>query len=161
MMVRRLFAAAALLVGSCAFALAAPPPAGPTPMAPNVELPTLITNAAVAASTVNSAQQVNLYYRGISCTLNMSAHTGTPSTTMVIQGFDPASAAYYTIATSAAITADATPTQLVVYPAIQTASLPTNMTGFGLHLPRRWRVQNVVAGTTPVVTSTTACAYLN
>lgn len=160
MMVRRLFAVAALLVGSCAFALAAPPPAGPI-TTPNVELPVLITNAAVAASTVSSAQQTNLYARGLVCTFNMSAHTGTPSTTVVIQGFDPVSNSYYTLGTSGAITADATPTSIMVYPAIQTASLPTNMTGFGTHLPKRWRVQNVVAGTTPVVTSTTGCVTLN
>lgn len=152
------FVVAALLVRSNLALAQAPLP--PTAV-PNVELPVLITNAGATVGTVSSASQTNTYHKGVICTFNMSAHTNSPSTTVVVQGFDPISSSWYTMGTSGAITADATPTSLMVYPGIQTASLSTGMTGFGVHLPRRWRVQNVLAGTTPVVTSTTGCELLN
>lgn len=120
----------------------------------------LITNASATAATVSSAAQLNTYHRGVLCTMNMSAHTNSPSTTVVVQGYDAASAAWYALGTSGAVTSDAAPTSIMVYPGAQTSSLPTGMSATGVKLPKRWRVQNVIAGTTPIVTSTTGCQLL-
>lgn len=121
----------------------------------------LITDTAAAAGTVLSATQQSLTNRGVICTMNMSAHTGTPSTTFSIQIYDPISNTWQSVVTSGAITVDATPTSIIVYPGIQTAALPTGMVGSGLHITRRWRLSRTVGGTSPVVTATYGCELLS
>lgn len=161
-MIRRLSAivasclAGALLFASVAFAQV-PSITGPY----NVDLGALITNTAQGAATVNSAAQTNLVYHGVVCTFNQSSHTGTPSTTFAVQGYDKASNSWLTLGTSGAITADATPTDVVVYPGAVATAVPTGMIIVGLHLPRQWRITETVAGTTPVVNGTVGCNYLN
>lgn len=127
----------------------------------------LITNTGRGASTVNTTvstlngAQSNLINLGVICTYNQVSHTGSPSTTIAIQYYDSASASYQSLVTSGAITADATPTSILVHPAIAVASLPSGMVSANLPLPRYWRLQEVVAGSaTPTVTGTVGCDYL-
>lgn len=132
----------------------------------NVELtqtgvPAVIVNTARVASTLNGPQEDNLAYGGVVCTLNSTANSGSPSTTFKIQGFDAASASYYDLGTSGAMTATGAPTSLMVYPGIVATSLPTGMTVVGLHVPRKWRVQQIIAGTAgPAITGTLGCNLL-
>jgi hypothetical protein len=95
------------------------------------------------------------------CTFNQTASSGTPSTTFSIQGYDAASNTYQSLVTSAAITTNNTPTKLVVYPGSVATAVPTGMVIAGLHLPRFWRVQQVIAGTGgPAITGTIGCDLL-
>lgn len=133
----------------------------PSPTEPvNSPLGAIITNTARGAATVNSAAQNNLYYRGAVCTYNQTAHGGTSSVTFSIQMYDRASNSYQSLVTSGAITADATPTTIAVYPGIA-ASGPTGYVGFNGHLTRQWRVTETVGGTgTPTVTGTVGCELI-
>lgn len=118
---------------------------------------TIVTLTTQGSGTVNSNPQVNATYRGVKCTFNQSAHTGTPSTTFAIQFQDVSSAAFVTYITSGAITADATPTVLTVYPGI-TATANVSLSDI---LARNWRVTTTVGGTTPAVTATIDCDLIN
>ena len=153
-----LAAATALSIGLAFGALAQVPP-GPINL-PNTPLGTLITLTSANAGTTASAQQNNLYMKGALCTFNQSAHTNSPSSTFTIQMYDQSSNSYQSLVTSGAITADATPTTIVVYPGIQTSSLPTGMVALNGRLTRKWRVSTTVGGTTPVVTATIGCELL-
>lgn len=153
----------ALLFGtSLAFAQV---PSLPTPPY-NVDLGALVTGTrAFNASASTYAAQNNLAYNGVLCTFNMSAASGSASTTFGIQIFDAASATWQTLVTSNAIVATATPTSIVVAPGLQTstttpvAALPTGMIVLGMHLPRVWRLTetNTVSNTT--ATRTIGCNY--
>ena len=120
----------------------------------------VITNTAAGAGTVLVGPLQNIAYNGIVCTFNQASHTGTPSTTIEIDAFDAASGLFVPYVTSGAITADATPTQIAVYPGIQTATLPAGMVAINLKLPRYFRVKQVIGGTTPGVTGTVGCDLL-
>ena len=154
--------AVAFALGLGLFATTALAQVSPGPVTPsNVPLATaVITLTAQGAATVNSSDQSNLYDAGVRCTFNQTAHTGTPSSTLAIQFKDVATGTYQSLATSGAITADSTPTTVVVYPGMQTASLPTGMVAHGGAVGRVWRAQVVVAGTTPGVTAKVGCELL-
>lgn len=155
----RAFLVAIILVAT-SFAASAQAPIQP-PAVANVELPVLITSTTQGAATVNSANQVNTYHKGVTCTLNISAVGGSPSVTMAVQGYDPISTTYQTLGITGAITATGA-NSLMVYPGAPAASPPTGLTVSGYHVPRRWRVQLVVGGTsTPTITGTTSCGLLN
>lgn len=116
----------------------------------SVDVGALVTLAAQGAGTVNSADQTTVATRkGLKLVIDITAVGGTPTLTVTIQGKDAASGKYYTILASAALSAVAT-TVLTVYPGgPTTANLAANDA-----LPAVWRVQAVVAGTTPSVTAT-------
>lgn len=118
------------------------------------ELGVLKTLTAQTAATLTTADQTGFNVSRLVCVFNMSAHTGTPSTTFTIQNKDAASGLYYTVLTSGAIVADATPTPLSVGAGITT----TANVSAGLPLARVWRVSITVAGTSPVVTGTLGCS---
>lgn len=126
----------------------------------NVDLGALITNTARAPATVTSTQQDNLAYNGAECTFNQSAASGSSSTTFGIQMYDSASNTYQSLVTSGAITANATPTTIVVYPGVQTSSLPTGMVALSMKLPRKWRVTQTNAGANTTTTGTIGCNLL-
>lgn len=119
----------------------------------NYDTGAILTLTAQAAGTVNSADQTNFSGSAVSCVFNQSTHTGTPSTTFSIQYKDTASGLYVTVLTSAAITADATPTILSVGANSATANVSDTR-----HLVRTWRVSATVGGTTPAVTATVGCS---
>lgn len=107
------------------------------------------------AGTLNSADQTNFNGSAVNCVFNQSAHTGTPSTTFAIQFKDTASGLYVTVVTSAAITADATPTMLSVGAAANVANSSDVR-----KLSRTWRTTATVGGASPVVTATVGCSVV-
>lgn len=129
---------------------------------------TLLSGTLTTASTVNSAQFVNYSGKGVKCTYNHTNESGAPSVTLAIQGYDAASASYQTLASNTTAfnnlaSATTMPATLYAYPGIQTSSLPTGVvTGStSLVVPRLWRVQVVISGTSsPAVTYTVGCDQL-
>lgn len=126
----------------------------------NRALGPILNNSAQVAGTYNSADIQNITYKGAICTLNMSAEAGNPSTVFSIQMKDTVSLTYQKLVSSGAITALNTPTSIIVYPGIQTSSLPTGMVGINLKLPAWWRVGETITGGSSM-TSTTGCDGLN
>ena len=92
---------------------------------------------ASAARTVTNASDdfINYYSKGLHLIIDVTATAVTPSIVVTIQGKDYLSGKYYTILTSAAITATGT-TVLRVYPNA-TAAANTAVNDF---LPANWRV---------------------
>jgi hypothetical protein len=118
-------------------------------MAAKVHLGALLTLTAQGAGTLTSPDQSGRQHDGLELVVNISAQTGTPNTTITIEGKDEVSGNYYTVLASAALAAVAT-TVLRVFPdSAVTANLAANAA-----LPKVWRVKAVVAGTSPVVTAT-------
>lgn len=116
-----------------------------------VETGALLTLAAASAS-VNSNDQTNLNGRGIKVVVDITAISGTtPTLTITIKGKDPTSGKYFILLASAALSTVAT-TVLTVYPGL-TAS--ANVVASDV-LPKTWRVEAVITGTTPAVTATIA-----
>lgn len=116
----------------------------------------LITLTAHTAGTVNSTDQDNsrLNAKTVSCVLNQSAHTNTPSTTITIQGKDAATGKYYSLITSSAVTtSDDTPVAVAAGVGVAT----TANVGAGFPIPAKWRVIATIGGTTPIVTGKVAC----
>lgn len=109
----------------------------------NVDSAALVTLAAQAPGTVNSADQTNYNGRGAKFAMNITALTGGASVQLQLFGKDPVSGVYYLIAQSAAITATGI-TIITVYPGIATvANVSLNDI-----IPRTFRVAAVVvAGT--------------
>ena len=109
-----------------------------------------------AASGSNGTDQTNSNARGIKLVIDITAITGvTPALTVVLQGKDAASGKYYNIINSANLAAVAT-TVLEIYPGIvAVGNLAVNST-----LPRVWRVNATISGTTPAVTATVGASLI-
>ena len=106
----------------------------------NIDTAALITLAAQAAGTVNSADQTNYNGRGVKVGINVTALSLVTIQTN-IQGKDAASGTYYTIASTTAFGATGF-LNLDVYPGITgVANSEINNV-----LPRAWRVQTVIVG---------------
>lgn len=102
---------------------------------------------AQGAGTVASALLGSDGAKGVVVVVNQASHTGTPSTTVTIQGYDVASGQTWTILASAAITADGV-TVLRVYPGLTAVA---NATVSDV-LPPVFKISVTVNGTTPAVT---------
>lgn len=130
----------------------------------NVPLGAVITNNNQGIGTVNSALQNNVAYNGIICTFNSTSKSASPNATISIQMQDSASATFQSLVTSGTISLTATPTSVVIYPGIQTSSLPSGMVAFNGRLPRFWRLQQVITsggGASPtIVAGTVGCDLL-
>lgn len=148
-------------------------PSNPAPY--NVDLGALITNAArqTNAAAVTTGLQANTNWRGVVCVNVPTASSGSTSTTWKIQGYDAATATYYDMLTSADMVLGPQGSQsllntaytLMVYPGIQTSSLPANMSAISLHLPRTWRISQTIAtsggsAANSAQTSRIGCNYL-
>lgn len=117
-------------------------------------LQTFTAQTAVATTTVD---QFNTWEKGISCTFNQSAHTGTPSTVFTVQQKDTASGQYTTVLTSTAVTtSDNSPSTVTMFPAAPV----TSTTSANGQLLANWRVSTVIGGSSPVVTGTLGCVLL-
>lgn len=103
-----------------------------------------------AATSGVFPDQTNKSAKGIQFVVDVTAITGTaPSIVVTLQGKDLASGKYYTLLTSAVLSATGT-TVLNLYPGIvASAGVAANSS-----LPRTWRVIYTVAGTTPAITAT-------
>lgn len=120
----------------------------------NRDIGAVLTMTAQGAATVTSSDLSGAAANRVVCVYNQTAHGGTPSSTFSIQNKDAASGAYYTVLTSAAITADSTPTPLHVGAGVVT----TANVGAGVVLARTWRISLTVGGSaTPTVTGTIGC----
>ncbi len=117
---------------------------------PNTNLGTLVTLSAASAG-VNSAVQLNNFYRGVLVGIDVTAITGTsPTLTVTIEGVDPVTnTATFTVLASASITTTGY-TTLVVYPGVAVTANETASTV----LPYNWKVVTAIGGTTPAVTAT-------
>lgn len=117
-------------------------------MFPNDSVSALTLTAASANG--NSADLDNRFYRGVQLAVNISAISGTSATlTVIVEGYDPASASYYTLLTSAGLTATGL-TVLTIYPGVTVAA----NVAVSNALARTWRVRYTITGTTPSVTAT-------
>jgi hypothetical protein len=134
-MKRILIALAATLL--CAFALAQ-----------SRILPITVTPSATAltSATFTTSDMTNAEWQGAHIVINATALSG-GTLTPKIQGKDPASGAYYTVLTGAAISGAGT-SVLRVYPSLT----PTTNTVADL-LPRTWRLQ-ITSSSSPVGTAT-------
>lgn len=116
----------------------------------------VLSLSAQGAGTVQSPVQQNSTGKGIKLVIDVTAITGAPTLTVTLQGHDPSSGKDYTILASAALNAVGT-TVLTVYPGLTPAA---NSVANDV-LPIQWRVQAVVAGTTPSVTATIGASLQN
>jgi hypothetical protein len=106
---------------------------------------TLLPSLSRTATTVNTTDQSNYQFRGVSVVINVSAFvSGTYTPT--IQGKDPVSGTYYTILTGVAISGTGI-TVLKVYPGI---TATTNISVSDI-LPKTWRV-TLAGATSPSMT---------
>ena len=87
-------------------------------------------------ATESSQDFVNMEGRGLKLTINVTAATDTPSVVFTVEGKDSVSGEYYTLLTSAAITATGK-TVLTIYPG---ATAAANVTVNDV-LPIDWRVR--------------------
>lgn len=101
--------------------------------ASNLEL-TVLASAARTAN-VNSSDLSNFNGRGVHVIIDVTSVTATPSVVFTVQGKDAVSGKYYTLLTSAAITATGT-TLLTVYPG---AAVTANVSASNV-VPKTWRV---------------------
>lgn len=106
-----------------------------------------LTNASAGGQTIG---QDNPFWHGVQLVVDITSIAGTsPSLTALIEGYDVASGKYYTLLTSAALTATGT-TVLTVYPGVTaTANVSAAQA-----LPKTWRVRYTIGGTAPAVTAT-------
>lgn len=168
---RHSLAVALTAAALCAPARAQTPSLPPPPY--NVDIGALITNALRGVGTVTSAVQQNLANRGVVCrSTTPTVSSGSPSATFGIQVYDTATATWLTYGTSGVIggysaNAAGTPYDVMVHAGIAVGSLPTNMVGVNLALPRAWRVTQTIAegtggtGRSPALTSKIGCNYLD
>lgn len=118
------------------------------------DLGTLLTLTAQGTGSVNSVQYTNAVATGLALRLYVTAETGTTPTVMLtVQGYDKASAQWYTVGASTAFAVAANSMYTVnMYPGSAAGSSPTE--GINAALPAIWRVEATVGGTTPAVTAT-------
>lgn len=110
------------------------------------------TLTAAVAGTYNSADQTGFNASRITCVIAQTAMVGSTTTTLKIQNKDAASGQYYTLVTSANVTANGMISPISVGAGITTAS---NVAA-NVPLARTWRSQVVVTGSTSV-TATVGC----
>ena len=116
----------------------------------------LVKLTTAGAGTTDSADQLNLYGKGVVVGINISAKSGTIAVTVTIQGKDYVSGQYYTICESASLTGTGF-TTLTAYPGVhETANVACS-----LPLPTTWRVEVVNGtGSTPSVTATVGASVI-
>jgi len=110
------------------------------------------TLTAVGPSTVNS-NTFGGFGKNLTCTLLVTAQTGSPSSTWSIQGLVPGTTTWVTLLTSAAVTAINTPSTMSIGPNITTAA----NVGLNAVVPDNWRTQVVETGGGSTVTGTVSC----
>ena len=117
---------------------------------PGANLDNITFHNLVAANTsANGSDQSNVFARGITVIVDITAITGTtPTLTVTIEGKDPVSGKYYTLLASTALNAVGT-TALRIYPGLAVAA----NSAANLPLPKTYRVRTTIGGTTPAVTA--------
>jgi hypothetical protein len=122
----------------------------------NADTAALATLTAAGAGTTNGADQSNAGGTGVIVVVDITAKSGTIDVVVNIQGKDAASGKYYTLLSSASLTAVGT-TVLILYPGVTVAA----NTAVSAPLPATWRIQVVRgAGSTPSVTMTVGASVV-
>lgn len=107
-----------------------------------------VLSSAARTATGQSADQTNHNARGLHLVIDVTAVSGTsPTLVVTIQGKDALSGKYYTVLASASITAVGT-TVLRVGPGLTAAA---NTVANDI-MPRTWRIDYTIGGTTPSFT---------
>ena len=161
-----------ILAGAVCGALASAVAAAPNPPANgypvNQDIGAIITNTARTPATVTGTPATpNTNWRGVVCSFKVTASSGASTETWSIEGYDAATANWYTIATTAAIPVNpnvAAPTgTIAVYPGVAVGSLSSGNVAQSAVLTRTWRLKDVVANVSggPTVTSKGGCNYIN
>ena len=167
------------MVALCAFALLVVAPPRATAQVPSLNAPynvdigqvlnftnlagTNATTGATAASptgTSYSVTPVNYVWQGVTCTLNITKTSGSPSLNWTIRQYDAASASYFTLlSTNIGTGSGPLPAQAImeVAPAIQITGLPSNFTDVELVLPRVWEVTVTAYGNGLTATGYVGC----
>lgn len=114
----------------------------------------LVTLAAAPAGTFNSDNQLNESGRGVQIVFDVTTAT-TTSVVLKIQGYDVPSTKYYDLLTSAAVTGTGT----VVYTLYPGVTVASNV-AVSASLPRVWRVNAVVTGSSSALTATVGANVL-
>jgi hypothetical protein len=110
-----------------------------------------------AAQTINGNDFTSMQGIGMKLVVDVTAISGTtPGLTVVIEGKDPISGKYYTILSSAVITAVST-VVLNVYPGLTAAA---NLKADDI-IPTVWRVKAVVTGTGITLAATVVATLLH
>jgi hypothetical protein len=117
---------------------------------------TLLASAARTATT-NTADQTNVNGRGLAIYLAITAASGTGGLTPVIQGKDPVSGNYFTLATMGSAVTTTGNKSYMFYPGAASAGSLQN--GVQQVLPRTWRVQ-VTAGDGTSYTYSLGCSVI-
>lgn len=121
----------------------------------NVDLDTIATLTAATTGS-HSNQFTNSQSVGATLRFYCTAESGTsPTLTFTIQGYDPPSGQYYTVATQAAAFTPAANTMftLTIYPGATAVSSGDSQI-INAVLPLYWRASWAIGGTTPSITGT-------
>lgn len=132
---------------------------------PNAQPPYNTPSAAVmpsaaraAGSTYTGATQTNIDKLGVVCQFKQTASSGSPSLTFGIQIYDAATATWLQQGVSGAVTT-ATNSAFIQRAGVQTSSLPSDTTAFGLPVPNTWRPFITVGGSGSM-TGLMGCGYV-
>lgn len=126
------------------------PPLGPVA----VDYGAVATLTAAGTGTVTTQNLTNNWGAGCVVRFYCTAESGTsPTITISVLGFDPASGQYWTIGSSSAWTpASSTMFTLTLYPGQSAGS--GNSLGVSAAIPQTIAIRYVIAGTTPSITGT-------
>lgn len=108
----------------------------------------LFGSAARTVAPASLNEQDNRYATGLVFTIDCTVIGSAPSVVFTLEGYDAASAKWYSILASAAITAVGTTTYYVFPAATVTANVSANK-----RLPRRWRIKPVHGNTDTITYS--------
>lgn len=128
----------------------------------NLPLGAVLTNTARVPGSYASSTMINAAGNGLFCTLTQTSEVGNPSTVFTIDTLNAVTNTWQTVATSAAVdnTANASGKSVILYPGAVASSVPTGLAVFGLKLPYRYRINEVVTGGTST-TGSINCDLLN
>lgn len=162
----KVFALALLFVPLAALAQVPSIPPAPynvpqtNPSAATPQVNKVFTDVLVGPGTYDSNIINNLAYNGVVCTYNRTTTSGSMSTALSILAYDSASGAFVSWLTTSTTQALTATLQAMIYPGIQTSSLPAGMVAINLKLPRFFKVRLVNTGASMNETSTVGCDLL-
>lgn len=123
----------------------------------HVEAGNILPLVAASAALTNGADQINGGQRGVRLIVDVTAISGVGATLVVsIKGKDPVSGKYQLLLASAGLTAVGTYV-LTVYPGLTAVA---NAVANDV-VPRTYRAEAAISGTTPLVSATVSAIQLN
>jgi hypothetical protein len=113
-----------------------------------------LTLTGQGAGEIDTADQNNFADRVVACAFDQASHTGSPSTTVTIEGRDPVSGVYFPLLTSSALTDDG-----VTYLSAGPGLSPVAGISAPVAIPAVWRAQ--VLATAGTITGSLTCWRIN